>query len=318
MRIRRSVFALVFISAALIVLAIYLEWKPPHGTSPILAQSNTAQPNPESAVLERRPPEAQTPVQTNTPAEGVSQGVPQATSKTKSEEIREGLTAMNDVPIAFYGKLEDQFGGPVVGAQVVGNTIVYNGLKAGAEHVSVTTDANGLFQINAGKGESLGIWPRKQGYVLATTRTEFKYSYMYPDHFTPDPKNPVVVKMWKLQGPAPLVGIDREYKLPFTGTQVLFDIVEGKVVSSGGDVEIKITRATGTLSKRLPGKWSIELRAINGGLIESDIQTARITFEAPDGGYKDKYFQEMNPEDRAWYDGIDKEFFLKSRGGASL
>jgi len=225
------------------------------------------------------------------------------------------LATYNDVPIVFYGKLEDQFGNPVVGAQVAGNTFLYNGMRTGGEHVSTTSDANGLFKIDAGKGESLGIMPRKEGYALTTTGTAFKYSHLYEGYHVPDPNNPVVIKMRKLQGVEPLVGIGKEYKLPFTGAPLFFDLLTGKVSESGGDLQVAITRASGSLSKRNPGDWSIEFKPVNGGIIESDDATSRVTYEAPAEGYQSSYLVQMNHENPAWFDNIQKVFFLTSRNG---
>jgi hypothetical protein len=157
--------------------------------------------------------------------------------------------------------------------------------------------------------------PHKSGYVLATTGTSFNYSYMYADHFTPDPNNPTVIKMWKLQGAEPLVDISKEYKPPFNNPPIFIDLIAGKVVPAGGDLEVVITRAAGSLSKRTPGDWSIEFMPVNGGIMESDYRAAQITFEAPIDGYQDNYLVQMNHDDPAWHDGFDKEFFLKSRHG---
>ncbi len=233
----------------------------------------------------------------------------------KGEQMKKGLAAMNDVPIAFYGRLEDQFGSPVIGAQITGSIRIYNGVQSTVEHLTTMSDANGFFQLKGGKGESLGLWPRKEGYTLAAAGTEFKYSYMYADHFTPDPSNPTVIKMWKLQGAEPLVVIDKEYRLPFTNAPLFFDLVTGNVSDNGGDLEIIITRATGFLSKRSPGDWSIEFKPVSGGIIESEPAPSHITYEAPADSYEDDCLVRMNHEDRTWYDNIEKVFFLKSRGG---
>jgi hypothetical protein len=75
--------------------------------------------------------------------------------------------------------LEDQFGNGVGNAQVAASVQVYNGLRSGVDRFSVTSDANGFFRISHGKGESLGLMPKKEGYALASTRTLFKYSLTF-------------------------------------------------------------------------------------------------------------------------------------------
>jgi hypothetical protein len=300
MKIRRSIFVFIAVVAVLIALVLW-HGKKQSVETPVATSTET------NAALTAT-------TTTAPPAQAAANAV--APSKLdKGEQIKEGLATLNDVSIAFYGKLEDQFGSPVVGAQIAASIRIYNGVQSTTEQLSVASDANGFFQVKGGKGESLGLWPRKDGYTLATTGTEFKYSYMYADHFTPDPNNPTVIKMWKLQGAEPLVGIGKEYRLLFTNAPFFFDLVAGNVSDSGGDLEIIITRVPGSLSKLSPGDWSIRLKPVNGGIMESDYATSRTTYEAPAEGYQDDYFVQMKQDDPAWYDNVHKVFFLKSRNG---
>lgn len=219
------------------------------------------------------------------------------------------------MPIIFYGKLVDQFGDPVKGASINASVRIYNGYKSTVDRFSVVSDTNGAFRIDHGKGEALGLVPAKEGYVLATKDTSFKYSYMFPDRFSPDSNNPTLIKMWKLQDAEPLAATDKEFRLLLSDQPIYFDLLAGCFIENGGDLKIVITRANGSLSKRTPGDWSIELEPVDGGIIESDYHTARATFEAPTNGYHKSYLVQMNHEDRAWFDSIQKVFFVKSRNG---
>ena len=235
----------------------------------------------------------------------------------KSERGIIGLVALNDVPIVFYGKLEDQFSNAVPNTTVNFSVRVYNGFQSTVKRGNTASDANGFFTISGYKGESLSVVPENKDYVLASRNGGGIYSYMWPEdqRAHPDVNNPVVIRMWKLQGAEPLVGISKEFRVPVTNGPFFFDLITGNMVQSGGDLEITVTRSSGSLSKKTPGDWSIQLKPINGGIIESDHLTAQMTFEAPAEGYQESYFVKMNREDRAWFDSIDKEFFLKSRGG---
>src|SRR6266536_3352506 len=248
MKLRRSILWFCAAAAVLIALLIWFGKRPPAVVSTELVQANTnPSPPAERAPIEPRSDTGVAPAETN----DLNRSTPRTkTPQPPYDSARQGLSALNDVPIIYYGKLEDQFGDPVVGATIVGNTIVYNGTRSGAEHVSTRSDANGFFQITAGKGESLGIMPRKAGFALATTRTEFKYSYMYDEHFTPDPNNPVVTKMWKLQGAEALLGIDQQYKIHFTNAPVYVDLLRGTIVPTGGDLKITVSRSPGVVSAR--------------------------------------------------------------------
>lgn len=246
--------------------------------------------------------------------EGVSSPTPaNATTNTnRGQLMKSGLDALNDVPISFYGRLEDQFGNPVIGAEVAAAALVYNGSGSTTLHLSTISDGNGMFQLQAGNGESLGIMPKKEGYALASTNTSFKYSYMYQEHISPDPNAPVVIKMWKLQGAGqPLVQIDQKYRTPFTTSPITFDLIEGKIVQSGGDVEITAARPDGIISQQNPQTWGIQLKVANGGFIESSPDEARITYAAPDGDYQPVGQFDANNGPAL----IDKELFLQSRNG---
>lgn len=229
----------------------------------------------------------------------------------KKEQMKSGLAEVNDVPILFYGKLEDQLGNPVAGAQIAASVRIYNGFRSTVDRFSVSSDVDGLFRINHGKGESLSIVPNKTGYVLATGDTLFKYSFMYADHFTPNPNRPTVIKMWRLQGAEPLVNIDKEYKLPFTGAPIFFDLIAGIVVPAGGDFKITVNRPTGEVSEHNPQKWSIGFEVVDGGFIDTSSKESAITFAAPYGDYQPSgVFGNNNGTD-----GLDKYFFIQSRNG---
>jgi len=238
--------------------------------------------------------------------------------KTKADLMKEGLAALNDEDVLFYGKVVDQFGTPVANANVAGSIQVNNGEREGNDKISLITDANGMFTIGGYKGKALGINVRKAGYLMATTNTRFVYSRLWSEaeQHNPDPNNATVIKMWKLQGAEPLVAIAKECRLPFTGGPLFFDLLTGTVSDrSAGDLQVIITRAPGLLSKRNPGDWSIELKAVNGGIIEADDAAYRVTYQAPMDGYQGNYRVQMNHDDRAWFDNIQRVFFLTSRSG---
>jgi hypothetical protein len=312
MKIRRSILGFVVIIAALIALVLWLGKKQPVQAPPTTAVETNTVPLAANA--------SSAPVHSNAPP--VAQAVPNAPvptppAESKEQQMREGLAELNDVDIAFYGQLEDQFGNAVGDAQIKFEVPFNNGHAVGVQRGTTEADGNGFFTISGYKGKSLSVVPVKSGYVLASTNGGGIYSSLWPEseRARPDRNNPTVIKMWKLQGSEPLVDISKEYRLPFVSTPTYFDLVAGKVVPSGGDLEAVITRAAGSLSKKSPGDWSIELRPVNGGIIESDYQTAQFTFEAPADGYQDSYLVQMNHDDPAWHDGIDGEFFLKSRDG---
>ena len=112
--------------------------------------------------------------------------------------LKEILQA-NDADIVFYGRLEDQLGRVVSGAEVDFNIQYENPQTRGNQSGRVMADANGVFTISGYKGANLTIVPRKAGYVLTATNATFRYSQISPGYFVPEAGNPTVITMWKFK-----------------------------------------------------------------------------------------------------------------------
>src|SRR5437867_865660 len=118
MKIRRSVTWFVTICAIAILLLAWLANRRRKTMSENVGQiDGVPAAHRERSLSKTSPNKADTSVRTNTDTEP-SMPTPPPFAQSKSHEIREGLAALNDVPIVFFGKLEDQFGNPVAGAQV--------------------------------------------------------------------------------------------------------------------------------------------------------------------------------------------------------
>jgi hypothetical protein len=317
MKIRRSILFLTVIATLLVALALwYGKKKPVEMPSAISTETNIA----PLESGESRSPVAAPVIQTNAPAVNtgaatIAANVPKPPAESKTERMREVLSTYNDVPIDFYGKLEDQFGNPVAGAEIKGSIRVISGVRQSTDWLTTTSDANGLFQFH-GRGQDISTMPSKKGYALASLNGGGNYSMLAPEEERahPDPNNPVVVKMWKLQGAEPLLSIDQQYKLHYTGTPVSFDLVAGKIVSEGGDVKITVNRPPGVISGRNPQDWSLQIEAVNGGLMDSRGQEA-VTYAAPDNGYQPSEAFTMSTTSNSWYQAVHQSFFLTSRNG---
>jgi hypothetical protein len=237
-----------------------------------------------------------------------------AAPESKSAQVRDILNA-NDADIVFYGRLEDQFSNGVAGAEVNLSIQYENASDRGIKRGQVTSDGNGFFTISGYTGATLGIMPKKPGYALATTGTSFRYSQISPGFFVPDANNPTVIRMWKLQGAEPLLSINQHYKVHYTGEPINFDLLTGKVVPTGGDVKITVNRAPGVISGRNRLDWSVQIEAVDGGLMDSGGQD-RVAYAAPDNGYQPGMtliFSTTPPH--KWAGGFTQGFFLMSRNG---
>jgi len=305
LKIRRSIFWFIAIVAVLIVLVLWHGKKQP-------VETNAA---PSAATAPGQSVSA--PVRTNEPPAQVSSSATTTTSQPKSSVpndkvglLKEILQA-NDADIVFYGRLEDQSGSAVDGAEINFNIQYENPNARGIQHGQVVADGNGFFTISGYKGANLTITPKKAGYVLAMTGTTFRYSRISPEYFVPDAGNPTVIKMWKLQGAEPLVGINKTFRLPYTAAPMNFDLIAGQAVPSGGDLRITVNRPAGVISGRNPQDWSIDVEVVTGGFIETSPEESAMTYAAPESGYQPSgTFSKNNGPDL-----VDKIFFIQSRNG---
>jgi hypothetical protein len=311
MKIRPSVFWLCAVGIVLVALIVWFgRKKPTEAPLAVLTQTNTV---PSVATIPT-PPVA-TAIHTNTPTANPTANTSQTLTPTKVERAIGILSTYNDVPIEFYGKVEDQYSNAVASANVHFSVRIINGYETTVTNGQAVSDANGFFTITGYHGQDLAVVPQKAGYVSTMASTLFKYSRMEDHPFVSDPNSPTVINMWKLQGAEPLVSINKIFNLPFAGEPIFFDFAKGNVVPTGGDLKVIITRAPGSITQRHHGDWSIQLVPVNGGIIETDYHTAQVTFEAPADGYQDSYFVQMDHDKSLWSDNIQKVFFLTSQNG---
>lgn len=241
-------------------------------------------------------------------------GVDAAAKKLQTLEQKRTLNHAN---VEFFGKVEDQFGNAMPNTEIEFNVHYDTGLDSGVKDGKRTTDERGLFSITGYKGESLNVTPKKSGYVMIATNGGFIYSSFWPpeSRHIPNPNNPVVIRMWKLQGAEELIRIDKRYRLALSKDPIHVDFKTGSQVATAGDLKITVTRGNGSLSKRSPVEWSIRLEAVNGAILEVDETQLQNTFLAPETGYREFWEYKMNPQEQTWFDNLNAAFFLKSRNG---
>lgn len=285
MKIRSSIFGIIVFGAVLIALVVWLGKRKSAETSSLAVTPAT---NAAPRVAAAPSLAVSTPAYTNTPSPQAAMNTATPSTQDKGEQIKEGLAKLNDANIVFYGKVEDQFGSAIANATVNFGVRIYNSSESTVKYGEMKSDENGLFTISGYRGESLGLGVKKTGYVFVSMNGSGIYSAMWPEEKRahPDKSNPVVIKMWKLQGAESLVSFDRTYKLHYTNTPIYFDLVAGKVVSAGGDLKITVSRPDGIISQQHPQSWSIDFSIIDGGYIESSFKESAVTYAAPESGYQ--------------------------------
>jgi hypothetical protein len=180
-----------------------------------------------------------------------------------------------------------------------------------ANHVG----CNGLFTISGYKGERLSFVPEKTGYVLTSHINGGIYSPQWPEEqrVHPDPNNPVIIKMWKLQGGESLIHFSYNVRVPYDNTPVLFDFQTGKTVNTGGDLVIKL-QCPLTPDTREQYDWQAIIQPVDGGIV-SDDGGMELKFQAPDSGYESEFDIKNRKDVRPWSSTFHGGLFFKSRGG---
>jgi hypothetical protein len=226
------------------------------------------------------------------------------------------LATLNDEPITFYGKLEDQFSNAVGNASISFDVRINNGLESTVKRGQVFSDAKGFFIISGYHGESLGFMPHKEGYVTASTDTYLKYSHLEQGWYVPNSKQPDAIRMWKVQGVEPLMGIGKKYNLHYTNAPICFDLLARTMVPKGGDIRITVSRPPGIISERNRQFWSVKIEVNDGGLMDSSPEMERITYFAPERGYQpSKTISSSDRLPEGGTGGFRTRFFVKSRNG---
>jgi hypothetical protein len=214
----------------------------------------------------------------------------------------------------FYGEVVDQYGQPVVGADVTAHinlTMGNGGIRA------AQTDADGLFQFTGIRGKSLSITPSKTGFQIDEAHLGLK-GLNGPET---DPKKREIYTMWKLQGAEPMIhGEITSRKIipdgrPFTLDFEKDEITEG--TNDTGDIIVKIQRPP-VIKPRQKFDWSFTMTAIDGGFIE--VTNDDYLNEAPENGYQPKYVMTRYATNVLNYSTwqlyrTDRTFFVKSRDG---
>lgn len=224
----------------------------------------------------------------------------------------------------FYGKVVDQYGQPVVGADVKGSVVTSQGFDVDEKYkyYYTKTDSNGLFQFTWWLGSDISPWPSKPGYELGDSRT--CDCYQGPLGKTTSPADRATFIMWKLKGPEPMIHRQKFYKINPDGRTFTIDFFKREIIegfNSTGDFLIRIQRPA-IIGPQERFNWSFVMIANGGGFIE--ITNKGYLNEAPESGYLPQYSFSMSTDDeeKNWkknaynrYVSVEKAFYIKSRNG---
>lgn len=233
-------------------------------------------------------------------------------------QLRE-ISNSSNKPIEFYGICLDQDDNPVpdvtVEFQIRWNQKIWPlGIRDVFKNPIVATSAGGRFSLVGEKGAILRVGSmRKDGYEPSQKSLNRSFWYWRDprDVFHPDSDHPVIYRLWKKRGAERLVDKGLGHRIPYDGTPIVFDLVEGQVVASRGDWRVSLVRNPIQIKWGQNNyEWTATIEALNGGLMESH---AEQMYFAPTSGYQQKLIIHMKADDPQWTDTMDLQVYFKLR-----
>lgn len=228
---------------------------------------------------------------------------------------RQRFTAAFLTPITFYGRVVDQHGAPISGADVKlsANDKI---LRPSSEYTR-KTDQSGNFEISGIVGLALAVAVSKPGYLKIphheappTSSGLFDYGVGTRPH-QPDKSAPVVFRLYKLGKIEPLVKIgEKNFRIARDGTPLSIAVEEQ------GAHQV-ILRCWNQELQRPVGQrqydWRFEINVPNGGLL---VRNDAFAFEAPQEGYASSDTVEMPASlGNQWRSFAERSYFIRFADG---
>lgn len=220
-----------------------------------------------------------------------------------------------NTPVEFYGKIVDQHGSPVPGAEVR-YTFTDKFMASGSGGRTVS-DRDGTFTIS-GKGAAISVTVSKETshYMVPGRSHRLFANGLGPDstHEAPAPfGSPTIFELHRKGGEVEsLVHVPiRTINVPSSGdlTSIKLFTLETRPV----DLEVFFVREE---VETFPYRWKFVLKVPNGALMEREDPMA---FQAPESGYKSSVSVGQEPADDGkyehWGSYANKSYFLRFNEG---
>jgi hypothetical protein len=230
------------------------------------------------------------------------------------------IVETKNVPIDFWGRIIDQYEKPIAGVRIVMRVRHWELLPAAgptstSPRVELLSDSDGRFEWHGQTGDTLSIEAVEKADYKLSPRARNGFSYgPSPEPFTPDPSQPVVIRMWRLGPGEPTVSNRGFFGFVPDGRLYTLDLIKNQKhenPSGDGDLTVRISRPS-EIKPRDRYSWDLELAAIEGGIAEA---TDEFLYQAPETGYESKLRIKMDPADPNWTSVLRRQFYFRSRSG---
>ncbi|MDQ8186389.1 carboxypeptidase-like regulatory domain-containing protein [Pelagicoccus sp. SDUM812002] len=235
--------------------------------------------------------------------------------ESRAEELKRYIESIN-VPISFWGRLVDENGKGIAGADVVlrvrGSMVLPDGsVQEKVEDHTVQTDAAGRFSLVGKTGSMLGLESiEKAGYTFASRQLR-NFSYTREDvRLSTELEPRVFVAIRDLRDTKLFFAKYKEW-LPWDGEPVRLDLRNG-VVSDGGDLLI-IAEKGAVDEEGYRYDWTFRLDALGGGV--RYVKEGEVVMVAPVEGYAPEWKIGYGYADKDYRGGVDGDFFVRSEEG---
>ena len=228
------------------------------------------------------------------------------------------VEAIYTAPIAFYGKVVDQYGQPVANAGIDFGAI--DEFWENGSNYHGQSDQNGFFSIKGILGAGLTVGVNKEGYDGIKGKSYQAFGYgMGVDETRQKPPTKDAPALFVLRKKAlaePLIVISRpQYDLNRNGSPIGIHLETGETGTSGMDV-VEVSCLTHEELKDARGRfdWTFGISVPGGGLVERQDETQ---FTAPEEGYSPQEQIQMNINDpsRRWSSVMENRYFIKFADG---
>lgn len=208
--------------------------------------------------------------------------------------------------IAFYGKVVDEHGDPVGGANV---EFCWTDIsREGTSKRQTLSDSQGLFSLTGVHGKNLGVSVKKDGYytLRESNRFGFEYANIFNDSFhKPDPKQPVLFHVRRRSPAEPLTYRHLRLTVKNDGTPFRLDLLSGKRADSG---QFEIRKWKSDERDGLYFNWRAEFRVPDGGFVETN---SDFLGEAPVTGYVPEIHVNCSRSAKSeWRRAVDKYVYI--------
>lgn len=299
---RKSVLFIVIIAIAACVLLLISQHKlkPPISTEQTPAEAVKVQP--------ANPPQVPLPGGGNLAAGNGVKSESNSITTVGNQTVQEIIAEENSKSQDFYGKVVDQYGQPIIDADVSGILIIKTEDGFEPKTFTIKTDAEGFFQIVGIQGSDLNVKVKKDGYRIG----EHGEGYQGPVGGKSSPSNRATFTMWKLKGPEPLTSTSIDSSISHDGSMSVFDIATGKA-SPTGDLRVTLSQSPLEVKTgREKFNWKVSVEILNGGLAE---EKDPYPYLAPTDGYQPSFEFSVSSNASDWSPNLKKSFYIKNRLG---